>query len=101
MPTTTKTARASERVADEVKADTDYATARVREAGVRTIDASRTFGQLALDAYEETAKGLIEFEQRAGEAAPVDWMKAAIGAHVSFVQDVNAAYLKAARNLLD
>jgi hypothetical protein len=104
-------ARAAERMTEQARANAEYATAQVQETaerttqqirdfGERTAVAGRAFGELALDAYEETTKSLVEFEHRAADAAPVDWVKAAIGAHASFVQDVNAAYVKAARAIL-
>jgi hypothetical protein len=111
-PQPTAAARAAQRVTEQAQANAEYATQQVQantdravgqihELGERTVDAGWAFGGLALDAYEETAKGLIEFEQRAADAAPVEWVKAAIGAHASFVRDVNAAYVKAAREILN
>jgi hypothetical protein len=43
----------------------------------------------------------VDFEKAAADAAPADWIKTAIGAHASFVQDVNAAYVGAVRTLLN
>jgi hypothetical protein len=42
----------------------------------------------------------VEFEKAAADVAPADSIKTAIGAHASFVQDVNNAYVSAARTLL-
>jgi hypothetical protein len=53
-----------------------------------------------VDAYEKAVSSVVEFEQKAAEAAPVEWVKTAVGAHASFLQDVNAAYVKAARVVL-
>ena len=53
-----------------------------------------------LDVYEQAVDGFVQAEQQAAEAAPVDWLKTAVSAHATFVQDLNAAYLKAARELL-
>ncbi len=36
----------------------------------------------------------------AADAAPADWIKTAIGAHATFVADVNAAYVGAVRTIL-
>jgi hypothetical protein len=79
----------------------DKATAQVREFGDRAAGTTRELGKLALDAYEKAVASYVEFEQRAAEAAPVDWVKAAIGAHASFVQDINGAYVKAVREALN
>ena len=72
-----------------------------REFGERAAHTGRAFGQLALDNYERGVTTLVEFEQRAAEAAPADWIKTAIGAHAAFVQDINGAYIKAVRAALD
>jgi hypothetical protein len=79
----------------------ERATEQVREFGERAAGAGRALGQLALDTYEQAVRSLVEFEQQAADAAPVEWMKAAIGAHASLVGDLNAAYLRAARSALD
>jgi hypothetical protein len=103
--------RVAQRVTEQTKANAEYATQQaqanadrasqqIHELGERATEAGRTFGGIALNVYEEAAKGLVEFEQRAADAAPVDWVKAAIGAHASFVRDINAAYVKAAREIL-
>ena len=97
----TKDAQAgAEYAAQQVQASAEQATQQIREFGERTTDATRALGHVVLDSYEGATKQFVEFELRAAEAAPVDWMKAAIGAHASFVQDLNAAYVKAARDIL-
>jgi hypothetical protein len=80
---------------------TERATQQVREFGEQAAATGRNFGGLALDTYERAVASYVEFEQKAAEAAPVDWIKAAIDAHVSFVKDINEAYVKAARSALE
>jgi len=77
------------------------AAQHVREFGERANQTGRAFGQLAFDAYEKAVASVVEFENKAAEAAPVDWVKTAVGAHAALLQDVNAAYVKAARVVLD
>ena len=79
----------------------EKATEQVREFAERAAGTGRAFGQLALDTYEQAVNTLVEFENKAAEAAPVDWVKTAIGAHASFVNDLTGAYVKAARSALD
>ena len=79
---------------------TERATQQVREFGEQAAEAGRGYANLALQTYEQGVATLVEFEQKAAEAAPVDWVKAAIDAHVSFVKDINEAYVKAARTAL-
>jgi hypothetical protein len=81
--------------------DTAFAaTEQVREYGEKATENTRAFGRQALDAYEQVVKSTVEFERAAADAAPADWIKTAIGAHASFVADVNAAYLGAVRSII-
>jgi hypothetical protein len=73
---------------------------QVREYGERATETSKVFGRQAIDAYEQVVKSAVDFEKAAADAAPADWIKTAIGAHASFVADVNAAYVGAVRTLL-
>ena len=73
---------------------------QVREYGERATESTKAIGRQAIDAYEQVVKSAVDFEKAAADAAPADWIKTAIGAHASFVQDVNAAYVSAARTLL-
>ena len=70
MPTKNTT---TERAARQAKANAEFATQQVQDAtdrtaaqlkefGERTVGAGRVVGELALDAYEEAANALIEFE---------------------------------------
>ena len=76
------------------------ATEQVREYSERATETSRAFGRQTVDAYEQVVKSAVDFERAAADAAPAEWIKTAIGAHASFVADVNAAYLGAVRSLL-
>lgn len=76
---------------------TERATQQVREFGEQAAATGRGYGHLTLDTYERAVESLVEFEHKAAEAAPVDWLKAAIDAHAAFIKDVNSAYVKAAR----
>ena len=73
---------------------------QVREYGERATETTKVFGRQAIDAYEQVVKSAVDFEKAAADVAPADWIKTAIGAHASFVQDVNNAYVSAARTLL-
>ena len=79
----------------------EQANKQVRELGERATDTTRAFGQLALDAYERAVTNFVEFERKAADATPVEWVKAGIGAHASFVEEVSGAYVRAARSLLE
>jgi hypothetical protein len=85
---------------DAANQATERATQQIREFGEQAAATSRNFGNMALDTYERAVASYVEFEQKAAEAAPIDWVKAAIDAHASFVKDVNGAYVKAVRGSL-
>ena len=76
------------------------ATEQVREYGERATETTRAFGKQAIDAYEQVVKNAVDFERTVADAAPADWIKTAVGAHASFVADVNAAYVGAVRSIL-
>jgi hypothetical protein len=85
---------------DAANQASERATQQIREFGEQAAATSRNFGNMALDTYERAVASYVEFEQKAAEAAPVDWVKSAIDAHASFVKDVNEAYVKAVRGAL-
>jgi len=78
----------------------ERATNQVREFSEQAAEAGRGYADLALQTYEQGVATLVEFEQKAAEAAPAEWIKTAIDAHAGFVKDVNDAYLKAVRGAL-
>jgi len=88
-------------VEDQTFAAGERATEQVREFGERATESGRVFGRLYIEAYEQAVNNFVDFENKAAEVAPVDWMKTAIGAHASLVSDVNAAYVRAVRSVLN
>jgi predicted transcriptional regulator len=80
---------------------TEQVAHQAREFGERAAGTGKAMGQLALDTYEKAVEGFVEFEQQAAEATQVDWLKSVLGAHAAFVKDLNDAYVKAARGVLD
>jgi hypothetical protein len=77
------------------------AFAAATEATERATQQMREFSGLALDTYERTIASVVEFEQKAAEAAPVEWIKTVLDTHATFVKDVTDAYVKAVRVALD
>ena len=77
------------------------ATEQIREYGQRATESTRAFSRQAIDAYEQVVTSAVDAERAAADAAPADWIKNAIGAHASFVADVNAAYVGAVRSLIN
>jgi hypothetical protein len=77
------------------------AFAAATEATERATQQLRELSGLALDSYERTIASMVEFEHKAAEAAPVDWIKTVLDTHAAFVKDIADAYVKAARFALD
>jgi len=78
----------------------DEAVTRIRELNERLIEASKSAGQITLDAYEKALQSLVDFEEKVGSASQLDWVSAVATTHAKFVQDVSGAYISAARELL-
>jgi hypothetical protein len=86
--------------AANVTAATDDAVQRIRELTERFIESAKSAGNQSLDAYEQSLRTLVEFQERAADASQLDWVSNIATAHAKFVQDVSAAYVSAARNML-
>ena len=86
--------------AAQMSAATDDAVQRIRDLTERFLDAAKTAGNQSLDAYEQSLRTLVEFEERAAGASQLDWVSSIAAAHAKFVQDVSAAYVSAAREML-
>ncbi len=76
------------------------AAKRIRDLNERLIVSSKAAGLTTLDAYEKALKSLVDFEQKVAGASQLDWVSALATTYTKFVQDVSAAYTKAARELL-
>lgn len=86
--------------AANVSAATDEAVQRIRELTERFIESAKAAGNQSLDAYEQSLRTLVEFEEKAAGASQLDWVSNIAQAHAKFLQDVSAAYVSAARNML-
>ena len=73
---------------------------RIRELNERFIESAKAAGNTTLDAYEKSLQSLIEFQERSAGATQLDWVSSIAAAHAKFVQDVSAAYVSAAREML-
>jgi hypothetical protein len=78
----------------------DEAIQRIRELNERFIESAKAAGNSSLDAYEKSLQSLVEFQERAAGATQLDWVTSIAAAHAKFVQDVSAAYVSAAREML-
>jgi hypothetical protein len=78
----------------------EEATKRIRDLNERIMESSKAAGLTTLDAYEKALKNMLDFEQKVAGASQLDWVSAIASTYALFVQDVSAAYTKAARDLL-
>lgn len=78
----------------------DETVQRIRELTERFIESAKSAGNQSLDAYEKSLRNLVEFQERAAGATQLDWVSSIAAAHAKFVQDVSAAYVSAAREML-
>jgi predicted RNA-binding Zn ribbon-like protein len=87
--------------AARMTAATDEVVQRIRELTDRFIESAKSAGNQSLDAYEQSLRTLVEFQERAAGASQLDWVSSIAAAHAKFVQDVSAAYVSAAREMLN
>ena len=78
----------------------DEVIKRIHELTERFIASAKSAGNSSLDAYEKSLQTLVEFQERAAGASQLDWVSSIAAAHAKFVQDVSAAYVSAAREML-
>ena len=98
MPTKTATNRHSCLGVDP--AAYEEAVERIRDLNERLIESSKAAGLTTLDAYEKALKSLLDFEQKVASASQLEWVSAIASTYATFVQDISAAYTKAARDML-
>ena len=105
MATTTKKTPIDEvpgadQAAQQVREYTD----QVRDYSDQFVSSAKTLGNYALDAYEQAAGTVLEMQHKVAQNINADWLPsivpAAINANVQFIDDVNSAYIKAARATL-
>jgi hypothetical protein len=86
--------------AAEATTAAEDAVQRIRELTERFIESAKAAGNVSLDAYEKSLQSLVDFQERAAGATQLDWVSSIAAAHAKFVQDVSAAYVSAAREML-
>ena len=60
----------------------------------------REVGTLAVNVYERGVADFVAFEKDAAKIAPYPWMKEAFTMSAGLIEDVGAAYVKTARQVL-
>jgi hypothetical protein len=102
--TTTTTTTAGRKTPLEDVPGAEQVTEQIREYSDQVVASAKTFGNYALDAYEQAANAVLEVQSKAAASIKADWLPsfvpAVINAGVTFSEDVNRAYVKAARTAL-
>lgn len=84
----------------DLGATAEQSVQHIRELTEQLIDATKKGGNAAVDAYERALQNMVDFEKQAAGASQLDWVTNIAQAHAKFVQDVSAAYVSAARDML-
>ncbi|BCY09395.1 hypothetical protein [Actinoplanes sp. L3-i22] len=85
--TTTRPAKQAEQSKEPVPA------AKRRQIG-------REIGTLAVNVYERGVAGFVAFEKDAAKITPYPWMKNTLAVSAGLIEDVGAAYVRTARQIL-
>jgi hypothetical protein len=78
----------------------EEAVRRIRDMNERLIESSKSAGQVALDAYENALQSMLDFQTKIASGSQLDWVSALATAHATYLKDLSAAYVKAARESL-
>lgn len=78
----------------------EEAAERIRDLNEKMITAGKQSGNVTLDAYEKTLKGLLDFQEKSASATQLDWVQAIAKAHATYITDVSKAFTSAARDAL-
>ena len=86
--------------AANMAAASDETVQRIRELTERFMESAKSAGNQTLDAYEQSLRTLVEFQEKAASASHLDWVSSVATAQAKFLQDVSSAYVSAARTML-
>jgi hypothetical protein len=73
---------------------------RSRAVNEKLLETGKKTANAALDGYEKTIASYVDFRQQLAEATQLDWVTTVVKAQNDFLNEVNAAYISAARDVL-
>jgi hypothetical protein len=76
------------------------AAERYRAVNEKLLETGKKTANAALDGYEKTIASYVDFRQQLAEATQLDWVTTVVKAQNDFVNEVNAAHISAARDVL-
>lgn len=75
-------------------------TAAVEDRRQPTRHIGREIGTLAVNMYERGVADIVAFEKDAAKVTPYPWAKNALTMSAGLVEDIGAAYVRTARQIL-
>ena len=82
------------------EAETTKPATRPETPRARGRHFGREVGTLAVNVYERGIADFVAFEKDAAKIAPYSWVKEALTTSAGLIEDVGAAYVKTARQVL-
>ena len=73
---------------------------RYRVLNDKVIESGKKTGNLVLDGYEKAIASFVDFRQQVADATQLDWVTTVVKAQNEFINELNAAYISAARDVL-
>jgi hypothetical protein len=98
MATTTN--KKSNEVFGDVTEGFGDAGERYRALNDKLVESGKKTGNAALDGYEKAITSYVDFRQQLAESTQLDWVTTVVKAQNEFLNEINAAYISAARDVL-
>lgn len=73
---------------------------RYRVFNDKLIESGKKTGNAVLDGYEKAIASYVDFRQQVADATQLDWVTTVVKAQNEFINEVNAAYVSAVRDVL-
>jgi hypothetical protein len=98
MATTNK--KKSDEVFGDITEGLGDAGERYRALNDKVLESGKKTGNAVLDGYEKAIASYVDFRQQLADATQLDWVTTVVKAQNEFINEVNAAYISAARDVL-
>jgi hypothetical protein len=98
MATTNK--KKSDEVFGDITEGFGDAGERYRALNDKVLESGKKTGNAVLDGYEKAIASYVDFRQQLADATQLDWVTTVVKAQNEFINELNAAYISAARDVL-
>jgi hypothetical protein len=96
----TTTTKKSNEAFDELTEGFGDVSERYRVFNDKLIESGKKTGNAVLDGYEKAIASYVDFRQQVADATQLDWVTTVVKAQNEFINEINAAYISAARDVL-